>query len=627
MSTQYFIKTNAGVVPINIGDFTTLNGVATSITGFGPSALVTALLITGDSITFKASDAYTPEGNGPAVNYLGKRYDVGAQVSVPAQITTLTTTGETSATIAVTLYSLTVVDITGTQKENFVTGDFVGDLTGNVTGNLTGDVVGDVTGNVTGDLAGDVTGNLSGNVTSTGTSQFNIATAAKLNNVRVVDGVNFTTIQAAVNDLPAGGGTVFVPQGTYVISAQISLPNAGVSIVGAGVGATIIQTSYTAGYSFLINNHDNCRLSDFTLVQTSTGGGGILINGSQQSVVERVIMHGAFNNGLTLNVNVTESTIFCAFRQLLVYNINAGGTCYMLDTGTSTLNSIGSNVFENCNGNFNTNGIGFHIAGTGVGAPFVYTNFFVGCECYSVDGTGTCFQLDASAGRGNTFVGCFAESAATGISIASGSQSTYWLNGAISGNTTNVTDNGTNTWIQSFVGAVNQISALDDAGNLKINGIGLAGAGATTNNINGTAGMALEISGSTVVQLQSNRAEFKRIDTDLQTNVVTGDFAISAGWGSTGSKSAISGKDQNGTITVTPSGSGIAANPTVTLTFHDGAWSNGTPIVVATRCDIQTPTTGWWAVTSVSATQAVFTFVGTPSTGLAYILNWNAMGI
>lgn len=478
--------------------------------------------------------------------------------------------------------------------------------------------------------SGNTTQSLGGSA-ATWNAVFNTASTSNLNSVLVVDGVNFTSIQAAISALPSGGGTVFLPAGTYTLASAITFPNTGISLVGVGVGATIINTALTSGQLFTINNHDNCRIADLQINQTDvTGGGGaILISGSQQSVVERVIINGKFSAGITLNANVGESTIFCAFREILVQNMKANGTCFVLDSGTSTLNSIGSNIFECCNGAFPTGGIGLHIAGTG-GTPVVYANIFNGCEWSSQpgDNTGTCIQIDANAGRGNTFVGCFAENAATGMSVGSGAQDTYFLNGGVSGNTTNISDSGTNTWIQSYISSISShAAALDASGNLKINGLGLDGAGASTNTINGAAGLALSVSGSTVQQLQAGRCEFKRFDVDLATSVVTGDFAISGGWGSTGAKSGISGKDQAGTITITPGGTGIAANPTVALTFHDGGWANAAPIVTAARADTNAPTTGVWVVSSVSATTVTFTFIGTPSAAKAYVLNWHVIGI
>ncbi len=77
---------------------------------------------------------------------------------------------------------------------------------------------------------------------------------------------------------------------------------------------------------------------------------------------------------------------------------------------------------------------------------------------------------------------------------------------------------------------------------------------------------------------EANSARFKAVGTTL----VAGDFALSAGWGTTATVSAVSGTDQRFRITVTSAGTGQGANPTITFTFQDGTWTN-TPIVLCQR--------------------------------------------
>jgi fibronectin-binding autotransporter adhesin len=104
------------------------------------------------------------------------------------------------------------------------------------------------------------------------------------------------------------------------------------------------------------------------------------------------------------------------------------------------------------------------------------------------------------------------------------------------------------------------------------------------------------------------------------TALVSGDFSLSAGWGNTSSISGLSGTDSAFTLTITSGGTGQAANPTITLTFHDGTWTN-TPIVCITRGDGSTPQTGFWITqAATSATQAVLQFVGTPIAASGYII-------
>lgn len=103
------------------------------------------------------------------------------------------------------------------------------------------------------------------------------------------------------------------------------------------------------------------------------------------------------------------------------------------------------------------------------------------------------------------------------------------------------------------------------------------------------------------------------------------DYALSAGWGATGSV-ILGGAffDMAAQVTVAAAGAGTAANPTVTLTYKDGTWATQ-PTVVVCRTDTLA-TAGYWVVSGGSATTCVFTFVGTPVAGETYGFNYLAMG-
>lgn len=126
---------------------------------------------------------------------------------------------------------------------------------------------------------------------------------------------------------------------------------------------------------------------------------------------------------------------------------------------------------------------------------------------------------------------------------------------------------------------------------------------------------ALGGTGSTTPDTTINRLKANR-----GTALVSGDFALSAGWGSTAALSAIAGTDTGFTVTVTANGAGIAANPTLTLTYKDGTWTNA-PVFTVTRGDGNAPTTGFWIVQAAStATAAITQFVGLPVAGNAYTI-------
>src|SRR5262249_30043157 len=71
-------------------------------------------------------------------------------------------------------------------------------------------------------------------------------------------------------------------------------------------------------------------------------------------------------------------------------------------------------------------------------------------------------------------------------------------------------------------------------------------------------------------------------------NVVTGDFPLSAGWGNTPTKDAVTGTDLAGSLPLTANGAGIAAAPSVTFTFHDGAFPVAAK-VIAGRGEVAPP--------------------------------------
>ncbi|HET9283175.1 MAG TPA: glycosyl hydrolase family 28-related protein [Candidatus Angelobacter sp.] len=90
------------------------------------------------------------------------------------------------------------------------------------------------------------------------------AIIGNLDNLRIVDGITFTTIQAAINDLPSNGGAVYVPAGTYVISSSITIPS-NVTLYGAGP-ATIIQLANGVNSQYAITNTHAATTGDTNIV-------------------------------------------------------------------------------------------------------------------------------------------------------------------------------------------------------------------------------------------------------------------------------------------------------------------------------------------------------------------------
>lgn len=83
---------------------------------------------------------------------------------------------------------------------------------------------------------------------------------------------DFTTIADALAALPAEGGTVFVKQGTYSITATITLPDKPVAIRGSGIGSTIIDIGSNAIAAFTMGFDQPYDFSDFSINGGSVAG-------------------------------------------------------------------------------------------------------------------------------------------------------------------------------------------------------------------------------------------------------------------------------------------------------------------------------------------------------------------
>lgn len=180
----------------------------------------------------------------------------------------------------------------------------------------------------------------------------------------------------------------------------------------------------------------------------------------------------------------------------------------------------------------------------------------------------------------------------------------------------------------AIVDSVNgqNVLTFNPSGNSALSGVGTGKV--QLNTAGGSGGVEFYDgvgAGPTLVASVSGAGRFtgKRIIGN-GTAHVAGDYAASAGFGSTASVTVTGARDSGGRVSVASSGTGQAANPTLTLTFKDGTWTTA-PSVVCQRGDTLA-TAGRWALSAVTATTATFTFVGTPVAGETYILDWTAVG-
>jgi hypothetical protein len=118
----------------------------------------------------------------------------------------------------------------------------------------------------------------------------------------------------------------------------------------------------------------------------------------------------------------------------------------------------------------------------------------------------------------------------------------------------------------------------------------------------------------------------RRFSVDNASTLASGAFILGAGWGSTASIAITNAtsKDSAYTVTITTGGTGIAANPTLQITFADGTWTT-VPVCSEIQSggnDIFADTT----VTARSATSYTYQYNGTPTTGKTYELTQTCTG-
>lgn len=120
-------------------------------------------------------------------------------------------------------------------------------------------------------------------------------------------------------------------------------------------------------------------------------------------------------------------------------------------------------------------------------------------------------------------------------------------------------------------------------------------------------------------------SDFDRIGGSLGPAALAAHFALSAGFGTTASIAVAAGSTvSRGEATITSSGTGQAANPTVTHTFPDGAYDAAPFPVVARSGGSQRAIP--MEVTTRAAGSAVYSLVGTPVAAETYKFTWHNLG-
>lgn len=109
------------------------------------------------------------------------------------------------------------------------------------------------------------------------------------------------------------------------------------------------------------------------------------------------------------------------------------------------------------------------------------------------------------------------------------------------------------------------------------------------------------------------------VQADGTPDLADADVAISAGWGTTATKSVIAdSSDRRMRIQVASAGTGQGADPTITITFKQSF--SKAPFAVASRADVAAAA-GDFRVTGRTTTTLTLTFKGTPVAAQTYLVD------
>ncbi len=192
--------------------------------------------------------------------------------------------------------------------------------------------------------AGSTTLTLGANASTTATSQ-------------TVSHDDTTPIQNAINALSSTGGVVYLPQGTYKVTSQIT-DIGNLTIRGAGIGATTIKLpTALAGYALYAFSINNVSYSDFTFDAGSFYSGAAANNASAaiyaQSITGFYVRRVAINNIGTFGI-LGQGITTCAIEDSTFNLVN--GSIYQNEAinFTQSLQNSYCNILRN---NFTNVGI------------------------------------------------------------------------------------------------------------------------------------------------------------------------------------------------------------------------------------------------------------------------------
>jgi len=164
--------------------------------------------------------------------------------------------------------------------------------------------------------------------------------------INVADyGTDGAAIQAAINALPVTGGMIFIPEGTYLVDAPLTVPYANTSIVGSGK-STILKSITPAIYEmFNIDSKENLQFRDLHIEGSIDG---LYFKACHNSKVMNCSFYNIGDVAINDKIASNNLSIFnCIFDTVGYYGIQLRGSDCRIQGNYFTLIEVDCIITEN----------------------------------------------------------------------------------------------------------------------------------------------------------------------------------------------------------------------------------------------------------------------------------------
>lgn len=124
----------------------------------------------------------------------------------------------------------------------------------------------------------------------------------------------FTDIQDGIDALPAGGGVVYIREGTYTITASITFPHSNIAIIGAGKATQIVASGpCPPGAILFISGVGNIIVRDLYLYPSYNCDYGIVLSDVSYGYISGVWIDHANAFGIVMAATTHDISISSCF--------------------------------------------------------------------------------------------------------------------------------------------------------------------------------------------------------------------------------------------------------------------------------------------------------------------------